>query len=731
MSESERPPLAVVGMGCRYPGDVRSPEDLWEVAVSGREVLSAFPGDRGWRLDALHDDDPDRPGTTYVDRGGFLDDAGGFDSDFFGISPREALSMDPQQRLLLEVAWEAVERLGLDPLSLRGSRTGVFIGGEPREYGPRLSEAPDGLEAHLLTGTTTSVMSGRIAYCLGLRGPALTVDTSASSSLVALHLAAQALHRDECSLALAGGVSVMSAPGNFLAFSRLRGLARDGRVKAFSADADGTVWAEGVGMLVLERLPDALRNGHRVLALVRGTAINNDGASDGLTAPNGLAQEAVIRQALADAGLSAEDIDAVEAHGTGTPLGDRTEVRALAAAYGLGRRPERPLLLGSLKSNIGHTQAAAGVGGVIKTVMALQHGVLPATLNITEPNPHVDWGTSGLRLLTEAQPWPESGHVRRAAVSSFGISGTNAHAVLEQAPLIDPEVVESATDGPTAWLVSARSATALSGQAERLSECVASAQDAPDPADVAWSLATTRTAFDHRAVIVGADFEQLTAGLDALAADHPAPSLTSGVADLADKAARRVAFVFPGQGSQWVGMGRELAATSPVFAARLAECERALAPHVDWNLRDVLAGAENAPGLDRDDVIQPVLFAVMVSLAAVWQAAGVTPDAVVGHSQGEFAAACVAGILSLEDAAKASALRSKLLRTLAGRGGMLALAESAEVVAARLAPYQDRAEIGVVNSPDATVITGDLDVLAQIASDCERDGVRTKSVPVD
>jgi len=734
MSESERPPLAVVGMSCRYPGGVRSPEELWELAVSGREVLSAFPGDRGWSLDSLHDDDPDRPGTTYVYRGGFLDDAAGFDSDFFGISPREATSMDPQQRLLLEVAWEAVERSGLDPSSLRGSRTGVFIGGEPREYGPRLSEAPDGLEAHLLTGTTTSVMSGRIAYCLGLRGPALTVDTSASSSLVALHLAAQALHRDECSLALAGGVSVMSAPGNFLAFSRLRGLARDGRVKAFSADADGTVWAEGVGLLVLERLPDALRNGHRVLALVRGTAINNDGASDGLTAPNGLAQEAVIRQALADAGLSAEDIDAVEAHGTGTPLGDRTEARALAAAYGLGRRPERPLLLGSLKSNIGHTQAAAGVGGVIKTVMALQYGVLPATLNITEPNPHVDWSTSGLELLTEAQPWPESGRVRRAAVSSFGISGTNAHAVLEQAPPVDAAVLPSApATGPTAWLVSARSATALSGQAERLSEFLADApdSDAPDPADVAWSLATTRTAFDHRAVIVGTGADRLTAGLDALAAGLPSATVTSGVADLADKAARRVVFVFPGQGSQWIGMGRDLAAASPVFAARLAECERALAPHVDWNLRDVLAGAEGAPGLDRDDVIQPVLFAVMVSLAAVWQAAGVTPDAVVGHSQGEFAAACVAGILSLEDAAKASALRSKLLRTLAGRGGMLSIAESSEAVAARLAPYQDRAEIGVVNSPDATVITGDLDVLELIAADCERDGIRTKPVPVD
>ena len=733
MSETDHLPLAVVGMSCRYPGGVRSPEDLWQVAVSGREVISPFPGDRGWSLESLHDDDPGHPATSYVDRGGFLDDVAGFDPGFFGISPREATSMDPQQRLLLEVAWEALERSGLDPLSLRGSRTGVFVGGEPREYGPRLYQAPDGIEAHLLTGTTTSVMSGRIAYSLGLQGPALTVDTSASSSLVALHLAAQALRHGECSLALAGGVSVMATPGNFVAFSRLRGLAPDGRCKVFSADADGTVWSEGVGLLVLERLPDALRNGHQVLALVRGTAINSDGASDGLTAPNGLAQAAVIAQALAGAGLTTDDIDAVEAHGTGTPLGDRTEARTLAATYGRGRSAERPLLIGSLKSNIGHTQAAAGVAGVIKTVMALRHGVLPASLNIGEPNPHVDWSSSGLRLLTEAQPWPESGRARRAGVSSFGISGANAHAILEEAPAAEAGPVPSVpSDGPTAWLVSGRSATALSGQAQRLAELVAESPDPHEPADVAWSLATTRTALDHRAVIVGTGPEELTAGLDALAAGRPSAAVVSGVAEPAGERERRVAFVFPGQGSQWLGMGRDLAAASPVFAARLAQCERALSPYVDWNLYDVLAGADGAPGLDRDDVVQPALFAVMVSLAAVWQAAGVTPEAVVGHSQGEITAACVAGILSLEDAAKAMALRSRIVRGLAGRGGMLSIAESPEAVTARLAQYPDgQAEVGVVNSPDATVITGDLGVLGRIAADCERDGVRTRTVPTN
>ncbi|HEY1974708.1 MAG TPA: SDR family NAD(P)-dependent oxidoreductase, partial [Pseudonocardia sp.] len=751
MTESDHPPLAVVGMSCRYPGGVRSPEDLWQVAVAGREVLSCFPTDRGWSLEALYDPDPSHPGTSYVSRGGFLDDVAGFDPGFFGISPREATAMDPQQRLLLEVAWEALERSGLDPLSLRGTRTGVFVGGEPREYGPPLYQASDGIEAHLLTGTTTSVMSGRIAYSLGLRGPALTVDTSASSSLVALHLAATALRHGECSLALAGGVSVMATPGNFVAFSRLRGLAPDGRCKVFSADADGTVWSEGVGLLVLERLPDALRNGHRVLALVRGTAINSDGASDGLTAPSGVAQAAVIARALADAGLTTDDIDAVEAHGTGTPLGDRTEARALADTYGRGRGSERPLLIGSLKSNIGHTQAAAGVAGVIKTVMALRHGVLPASLNIGEPNPHLDWSSSGLRLLTEAQPWPRTGRARRAGVSSFGLSGTNAHAVLEQAPPSGgvggrvggggaggrPTRSLSA-GGPTAWLLSGRSPAALEGQAGRLAEFIAAGgnitdavPDAPGPADIAWSLATTRTAFEHRAVVVGSGAEELVAGLAAVAAGRPSAAVVSGVAEPEGERERRVVFVFPGQGSRWLGMGRELADTSPVFAARLAECARALSPYVDWNLYDVLAGADGAPGLDRDDVVQPASFAVMVALAAVWQTAGVTPDVVVGHSQGEITAACVAGILSLDDAAKATALRSQIVRPLVGRGGMLSIAESVEAATARLRPYPGRAAVGVVNSPDATVITGELDALAEIAAGCERDGVRTRVVPIN
>ncbi|MEW1754838.1 type I polyketide synthase, partial [Streptomyces angustmyceticus] len=723
----EHDPIAIVAMACRLPGGVASPEELWRLVAEGTDAIGPMPTDRGWDVDKLYDPDPDRPGSSYVRQGGFLYDAPEFDAGFFEISPREAIAMDPQQRLLLETSWEVFERAGIDPTSVRGSGAGVFVGSSNQGYAAAAdgSTAPEGVEGHLLTGGSAAVLSGRLAYSFGLEGPAVTVDTMCSSSLVALHLAVQALRHGECEMALACGATVMSSARNFVEFSRQRGLARDGRCKPFAAAADGTAWGEGVGVLLLERLSEARRNGHPVLAVIRGSATNQDGASNGLTAPNGPSQQRVIRAALANAGLSAAEVDVVEAHGTGTSLGDPIEAQALLATYGQEREADRPLWLGSVKSNIGHAQAASGIAGVMKMVQALRHGVLPATLHVDAPSPHVDWSTGSIRLLTDETAWPETDAPRRAGVSSFGGSGTNAHVLLEQAPAEEP-ADEPADERPAAtvpaeaapatadpaedaaavalpWVVSGRSATALRAQADRLASWAETAGQ--PPADTGHALVASRAALEHRAVVVGSDQDALVAGLRAVAeGETPAGAVVGDAGTLEGDA--DVVFVFPGQGSQWAGMAVELWDSSPVFARRLAECEAALEPFTDWSLSGVLRGAEGAPGLDRVDVVQPVLWAVMVSLAEVWRAHGVEPAAVVGHSQGEIAAACVAGALTLEDGARVVALRSKAIRALSGRGGMVSVALPSSEVSELIGPWDGRISIAAVNGPTSVVVSG-------------------------
>jgi acyl transferase domain-containing protein/acyl carrier protein len=739
LKDERHEPIAIIGMACRYPGGVTTPEELWQLVDGRVDAIGDFPTDRGWDLEGIYDPDPDAPNKTYVRNAGFLYDLPDFDAGFFEMSPRSALATDPQHRLLLETSWEAFERAGIDPTTLFGSRTGVFAGCMFDDYANRfLGQVPQSVEGSLFTSNAYSVLSGRIAYTFGFEGPAITLDTACSSSLVAIHLATQSLRSGESTLALAGGVTAMATPDAYIEFSRQRALSPEGRCKAFSADADGASWSEGVGILLLERLSDARRNGRRILGVLRGTAINQDGRSNGMTAPNGPAQERVIGQALADAGLIARDVDAVEAHGTGTPLGDPIEAQALIASYGQSRPADQPLWIGSVKSNLGHTQAAAGVAGVIKMLLAMRHGTLPATLHAEQASPHVDWTAGAVNLLTEAQDWPRHNHPRRAGVSSFGISGTNAHVIIEEPPAEEPAQAGSAAAGPivdepTAWLISARTAGSLRGQAQRLHEFAASVPEIP-AVDIGRALVTSRALFKHRAVVYGADRASLLANLGqylegSTAGTGDASNVVSGIAR--DKV--KLAFLCTGQGGQRPGMGRELHQRFAVFAAAFDEACAAVDPHLDRPIRELMwaePGTAEAELLNQTRYTQPALFVYQVAAIRLLDSLGVRPDALAGHSVGEYAAAHAAGVWSLADAGRLIATRARLMHELRAPGAMVAIEASAAELQPMLAGQEWLVGLAAINSPTSVVVSGDEQTCLGLAEHWRELGRRTRRLPV-
>lgn len=719
-------PIAIVSMACRYPGGVDTPEKLWDVVREGRDMTSDFPTNRDWNVDTLYNPDPNNIGTCTATRGGFIHDMADFDPAFFGMSPREALATDPQQRLLLETTHTLIERAGIAPDSIRGSSTGVFVGLIYSDYAARFEHGSGkghDAEAHLDIGSSPSVAAGRISYTFDFKGPSMAIDAACSSSLTAIHLAAQSLRtRESGALAIAGGVTLMSTPRQFIAFSRQRGLSSDGRCRSYAADANGTGWSEGVGLILLERLSDAHRNGHKVFGLIRGSAVNNDGFSAGLTVPSGPAQQEVIRKALSSAGLSPGDIDVLDGHGTATSLGDPIELRAIQEVYG-DRSGSAPLLLGSLKSNIGHTQAAAGVASVMKMILGMQHGIAPASINITRPSPHINWAKDQLELLTVARAWPEYSEERprRAAVSSFGISGTNAHVILEHVTIKAPRFDDVAVVGNCyPWLLSGTDEAALRAQAR----AVAGITNNERAIDIAFSLATTRSSYSHRAAITGSG-EELEDALKALEKGQQHPNIFTGLTRSAkstsSRSKPRLAFLFSGQGSQRLNMGRELCARFPRFDAAFKNACKYLDAGLEHPLQGVLwesceSTIQGTRLIDRADFAQAAIFAFEVAMFRLLESWGIHPDCVAGHSLGEICAAHVAGWLSLADAATIVTTRGKLMAALPQNGSMVSITASENEVKEALQEMNAQAQtaIAAVNAHNSVVVSGPADTVAAI-----------------